>query len=184
MPEEAPLEQTESGLKPAGDGWYVLNVADSAWAVHEAFGSGTTFESREFPFKELGINISVMQPGQPLCLYHGENAQEDFLVLAGECVLLVEGEERPLKTWDFVHSPAWTEHVIVGAGDGPSIVLAVGTRPKPEDDKLLYPKSELAERYGASAEEDTPDPQVAYARFQRARPGRPEYWDELPWAKS
>jgi uncharacterized cupin superfamily protein len=182
MPDEAPLEETESGLQPGGEGWYVLNVADSAWAVSDAFGSGTTFENREFPFKELGINISVMLPGQPLCLYHGENAQEDFLVLAGECVLLVEGEERPLKAWDFVHSPPWTEHVIVGAGDGPSIVLAVGTRPKPEDDKLLYPKSELAERYGASAEEETPSPQEAYARFDRPRPARPDYWDELPWA--
>ena len=184
MPEEAALEQTDSGLKPAGEGWFVLNVAEAAWMVHDAFGSGTVFESREFAFKEFGINISVMQPGQPLCLYHGENAQEDFLVLAGECVLLVEGEERPLKAWDFIHSPPWTEHVIVGAGDGPSIVLAVGTRPKPEDDKLLYPKSELAERYGASATEETPDPREAYARFERPRPGRPEYWDELPWASA
>ena len=182
MPDEAKLEPSESGLKPAGEGWFVVNVADTAWIVSDAFGSGCVFENRDFPFKELGINVSVMQPGQPLCLYHGENAQEDFLVLAGECVLLVEGEERPLKAWDFVHSPPWTEHVIVGAGDGPSIVLAVGTRPKPEDDKLIYPKSELAERYGASAEEETPSPQEAYARFERPRPGRPEYWDELPWA--
>jgi hypothetical protein len=99
-------------------------------------------------------------------------------------VLLVEGEERPLKAWDFVHSPPWTDHVIVGAGSSPSIVLAVGTRPKPEDDKLIYPKSQLAERYGASAEEDTPDPQTAYARFDPPRPGRPDYWDELPWASA
>jgi uncharacterized cupin superfamily protein len=183
MPEEARLEQSDSGLKPASDGWFVVNVADTAWAVHDAFGSGASFESRDAPFKELGININVLQPGQPLCLYHGENAQEDFLVLSGECVLLVEGEERPLRAWDFVHSPPWTEHVIVGAGDELSIVLAVGTRPAPEDDKLLYPKSELAERYGASAEEETPNPQDAYARFNRPQPGRPDYWDRLPWAK-
>ena len=146
-----------------------------------AFGSGCVFESRESaPFPELGINISVMQPGQPLCLYHEEDAQEDFLVLAGECVLLVDGEERPLKAWDFVHSPAGTQHVIVGAGDGLSIVLAVGTRP--ETEKLFYPHSELAERYSASAEADTPEPQEAYARFERPQRERPEYWNDLPWA--
>ena len=181
MPDEARLEQAESGLKPASEGWFVVNVGETAWFEHEAFGSGASFESREFPFDELGININVLRPGQPLCLYHRENAQEDFMILSGEAVLLVEGEERPLKTWDFVHSPPWTEHVIVGAGDGPSIVLAVGTRPG-EDEKLLYPKSELAERYGASAEEDTPNPQEAYSRFNRPQPGRPEYWDDLPWS--
>jgi len=182
MPDEAKLEQAESGLKPGSDGWFVVNVGDAAWYEHEAFGSGASFESREFPFKELGININVLKPGQPLCLYHGENAQEDFLVLQGECVLLVEGEERPLKTWDFVHSPAWTEHVIVGAGDDLSIVLAVGTRPKPEDDKLLYPKSELADRHGAGAAEETSDPQEAYARWERPKPQHPDYWADLPWS--
>lgn len=180
MPEEARLEQAESGLKPASDGWFVVNVGEAAWYEHEAFGSGASFESREFPFKELGININVLKPGQPLCLYHEENAQEDFLLLSGEAVLLVEGEERPLRAWDFVHSPGGTEHVIVGAGDGLAIVVAVGTRPA--DEHLLYPKSELAERHGASAEEDTSDPQEAYARFERPQSGRPAYWNELPWS--
>jgi len=181
MTEEAQLTETEAGLSPAGDGWFVVNVRDTAWLTHHAFGSGCVFESREAaPFPELGINISTIRPGEPICLYHEENAQEDFLVLAGECVLLVNGEERPLRAWDFVHCPARTEHVIVGAGDGPAIVLAVGTRPK--DEQLRYPKSELAAKYGASAEEDTPNPQEAYARFDRPQPGRPEYWDRLPWA--
>jgi uncharacterized cupin superfamily protein len=180
MTEEAQLEETPSGLRPAGDGWFVVNVRDTAWVVHDAFGSGCVFENRQgIEFPDLGINISVVQPGQPLCLYHEEDAQEDFLVLAGECVLLVNGEERPLRTWDFVHSPAGTEHVIVGAGDGPAIVLAAGARPDPE--KLRYPKSELAARYGASAEADTTDPQEAYARFDRPQPARPDYWDALPW---
>jgi uncharacterized cupin superfamily protein len=181
MTEEAQLTETEAGLSPAGDGWFVVNVRDTAWLTHHAFGSGCVFESREAaPFPELGINISTIRPGEPICLYHEENAQEDFLVLAGECVLLVNGEERPLRAWDFVHCPARTEHVIVGAGDGPAIVLAVGMRPKEE--QLRYPKSELAAKYGASAEEDTPNPQEAYARFDRPQPGRPEYWDRLPWA--
>jgi uncharacterized cupin superfamily protein len=181
MTEEAHLEATESGLTPTEDGWFVVNVADTAWMTHHAFGAGCVFENRQgAPFPELGINIGVLQPGEPACLYHEENAQEDFLVLAGECLLLVNGEERPLKTWDFVHSPAGTEHVIVGAGDGPAIVLAVGTRP--EEERLRYPKSELAAGYGASAEEDTPHPEEAYARFDRPEPGRPDYWDSLPWA--
>jgi uncharacterized cupin superfamily protein len=181
MTEEAQLQETPAGLEPASDGWFVVNVRDTAWMTHDAFGSGCVFESRENArFPELGINIGVLQPGQPACLYHEEGAQEDFLVLSGECVLLVNGEERPLRTWDFVHSPAGTEHVIVGAGDGPSVVLAVGTRHEPE--RLRYPASALAANYGASAEKDTADPREAYARFGRAQPGRPEYWDQLPWA--
>src|SRR5947208_1917930 len=116
------------------------------------------------PPSAFGMNSSVVEPGQPLCLYHEESAQEDFLVLAGEALLLVNGEERPLQTWDFVHSPPGTEHVIVGAGDGPAIVLAVGKRP---DEHIHYPKSAVAEKYGASAEADTPNPREAYARFDR-----------------
>jgi uncharacterized cupin superfamily protein len=181
MTTETHLEETPSGLAPGGDGWFVVNVRDTAWLVHEAFGSGCVFENRQVaPFPDFGINISVLEPGEPVCLYHEENAQEDFLVLSGECVLLVNGEERPLRAWDFVHSPAGTEHVIVGAGHGPSIVLAVGTRPDPEH--LRYPLSELAAKYGASAEAETPDPQEAYARFEHPKPGHPDYWDDLPWA--
>lgn len=181
MIEEARLKDTPAGLEPAGGGWFVVNVRDTAWITHDAFGAGCVFESREAaPFPELGINIGVLQPGQPVCLYHEEDAQEDFLVLAGEALLLVNGEERPLRTWDFFHCPAGTEHVIVGAGNGPAVVLAVGARPDPE--RLRYPASELAARYGASAEQETPDPREAYARFERPQPGRPDYWDELPWA--
>ena len=181
MTEEAQLQETSSGLEPVGEGWFVVNVRDTAWMTHDAFGSGCVFESREnAPFPELGINIGVLQPGQPACLYHEERAQENFLVLAGECLLLVNGEERPLRAWDFVHSPAGTEHVIVGAGDGPAIVLAVGARPEPE--RLRYPRSELAARYSASADEDTTEPREAYARFDRPQPARPDYWDQLPWA--
>jgi uncharacterized cupin superfamily protein len=181
MTKEARLEEGPSGASPADDGWFVVSVRDTAWMTHHAFGSGCVFEGREgAPFPEVGINISVMQPGEPLCLYHRENAQEDFLVLAGEARLLVNEEERPLQAWDFFHCPGGTDHVIVGAGDGPAIVLAVGRRPG--DEQLLYPKSELAEKYGASAEADTPDPSEAYSRFERPEPRRPDYWDELPWA--
>ena len=102
------------------------------------------------------------------------------MILAGEAVLLVEGEERPLRAWDFVHCPGNTEHVIVGAGDGLTIVVAVGARP--EDEHILYPKSELAERHGASAEQDTTNPQEAYARWERPQPKHPDYWNDLPWS--
>jgi uncharacterized cupin superfamily protein len=160
--------------------WFTVNVRDAAWGTHEDFGSACRFETRESPFTELGINIRVLQPGQPNCLYHSESAQEGFLVLAGECLLLVDGVERPLEAWDFVHCPAGTEHVFVGAGDRPCAILMVGVRQP--DEKLFYPKSELAGRYGASAEADTPDPDEAYAPYPPPKEGRPEGWDTLPWA--
>jgi uncharacterized cupin superfamily protein len=177
---EARLEDSGSGLAPASDGWFVVNVRDTQWVTTKTFGSGCNFESREFFFPQLGFNISVLEPGEPNCLYHSESQQEAFLVLSGECKLLVDGEERLLRAWDFFHCPAGTQHVFVGAGDGPCAILMAGVRT--EDEKLLYPVSELAERYGASAEEETPDPQTAYARFERPAPGRPPYWNRLPWS--
>jgi uncharacterized cupin superfamily protein len=86
--------------------WFVVNVRDARWRTHETFGASCRFEMPETPFEQLGINIRVLQPGQPNCLYHSESLQEDFLVLAGQCLLLVDGEERPLQAWDFVHCPA------------------------------------------------------------------------------
>jgi uncharacterized cupin superfamily protein len=128
--------------------WFVVNASDARWLVNDTFGAYTRFESEDARFEQVGINISVLQPGQPMALYHGEEDQEDFLVLSGTAVLVVEGEERPLKAWDFVHCPPWTEHVIVGAGDGPCAVLAVGAR---AHKGLVYPVSDVAGRYRASA---------------------------------
>ena len=177
---QAPLEDAGAGLAPTGDGWFVVNVRDTEWLTSQNFGSGCVFESRDASFPQFGINVSVLEPGRPNCLYHSEDAQEAFLVLSGECKLLVEGSERELKTWDFFHCPPGVEHVFVGAGDGPCVVLMVGARS--EDEKLFYPVSELAQRYDASAEADTPDPGIAYARFERPAKARPPYWAELPWA--
>jgi uncharacterized cupin superfamily protein len=129
-------------------GWFVLNARDAHWLDNDAFGAYMRLEQDE-RFEQVGVNISVLQPGQPMCLYHGEEDQEDFLVLSGEGALLIEGEERPLRAWDFVHCPPWTEHVIVGAGAAPLVVLAVGAR---QHEGVVYPVSELAARYGASAE--------------------------------
>ena len=175
MADEAQLEQTENGLVPEGDGWFVVNARDARWWHHDTFGSAVTFEG-EARFPDFGINIQVLEPGQPNCMYHGENAQENFLVLAGECLLLVEGEERPLKQWDFVHCPPWTQHVFVGAGDGPCAILMVGARPQPEE--LLYPVSEVARKHGAGVEQETPSAQEAYEAYQ-PRPEEGPYRDGL-----
>jgi uncharacterized cupin superfamily protein len=165
---EAKLVAADGGLAPEGEGWYVLNAREAGWLHSDEFGSACTFEG-DVRFREFGINISVLEPGQPACLYHAEQAQEDFLVLAGECLLLVEGEERPLRQWGFFHCPAGTEHVLVGAGTGPALVLAAGTRK--EEENILFPVSELAQRYGASAEQETTDPREAYAPFAKPSHG-------------
>jgi uncharacterized cupin superfamily protein len=162
MVPEAPLEPAGGGLAPAADGWFVLNAREARWLEGD-FGAYTRFEG-EPKFTRLGINIGVLAPGQPACMYHGEDEQEDFLVLSGECLLLIEGQERRLKQWDFVHCPAWTEHVFVGAGEGPCVVLAVGTR---SGGDVIYAASELAHRHRAGVKRDTPDPDEAYAQ---ARP--------------
>src|SRR6476619_624892 len=164
MVPEAPMEDGPGGKRPAGEGWFVLNVRDAAWIHNEKFGAGATFEGADH-FPHYGINIQVVWPGQPNCYYHAEEGQEDFLVLSGECILLVEGEERRLRAWDLVHCPPWTEHVFVGAGDGPCVFLGVGGRAQQD---IVYPISELAARHGASVEKETPDPKKAYAPFGRS----------------
>jgi uncharacterized cupin superfamily protein len=128
--------------------WFVVNARDAKWLDNAKFGAYTRFE-RDGRFEQLGINVSVLQPGQPMCLYHGEADQEGFLVLAGEATLLIEGEERALRQWDYVHCPPWTEHVLVAAGAEPCVVLAVGAR---QHKGVVYPLSDLALRHGAGAE--------------------------------
>jgi uncharacterized cupin superfamily protein len=183
---EAPLEDNGSGLAPTGEGWFVVNVREAQWLISEGgdlkpSGSECPFESGRAPFPQLGIRLHVLPPGEPNGLYHREDKQEDFLVLAGECVLLVEGEERRLRAWDFVHCPAGTEHIFVGAGDGPCTILMAGARG--DDWNAVYPVSELAARYDASAEAESANPDDVYSgRFEPSRRGRPSYWNRLPWA--
>jgi uncharacterized cupin superfamily protein len=182
---EAPLEDSGSGLAPAGDGWFVVNVRDAQWLTSEngekrPSGSECVFESRDFWFRQYGVRLHVLEPGEPNGLYHAESAQEDFLVLSGECTLLVEGEERVLRQWDFFHSPPETEHIFVGAGDAPCVIFMVGARS--EDEKIRYPVSEVAARHGASADKETSNPEEAYADFEPSRRARPSYWNRLPWA--
>ena len=167
MVPEAPLEKTKNGLELAGEGWFVVNARDLRWFESE-LGLYTLFDSEAARFEEVGFNIGILRPGEPNCMYHAEEAQEDFLVLAGECLLIVEGEERHLKAWDFVHCPAWTEHVFVGAGEGPCVVVGVGARRKGRG--LRYPVNETALKHGAGVEEETSDGSVAYARFAEDKP--------------
>jgi uncharacterized cupin superfamily protein len=159
---EAKMKKVSGGLTPATDGWFVLNAADALWWHHEVGGSFTSFENRdEHRFQHFGIGIHVLQPGEPNARYHAEEAQEAFLVLSGECLLIVEGEERLLKQWDFFHCPPGTYHITVGAGDGPCAILMAGARNVP--DVTDYPASELAARYGAEAPWPTATPQEAYS---------------------
>ena len=180
----ARLEDAGSGLVPVTPGWFVVNAEQAAWVENDAFGARCVFESSprvlaERPelepqrFEQLGITLTVIQPGKPSGLYHSESAQEDFLVLAGECVALIEGEERPLRRWDFVHCPPGTEHSFVGAGAGPCVLLMVGARL--EGKALFYPRSELALRHHGGVEEGTASPRDAYAPFPQWRLGRSEW---------
>jgi quercetin dioxygenase-like cupin family protein len=191
MVEEARLEDVGSGLAPVSPGWFVVNAADAAWLRNDSFGGRCYFESNgrvfaERPddepqmFAETGFTLAVLEPGKPTGMFHAESAQEDFLVLAGTCLLLVEEEERPLKAWDFVHCPAGTRHTFVGTGDGPCVIFMTGARR--EGKTLLYPVAEHALAHGAGVETETPNPREAYAPFAHWRLGRPDAWRELPWA--
>jgi uncharacterized cupin superfamily protein len=178
MVPEAPLEQTEAGLMPAGKGWFVLNARDARWRHREGQGerlsfTGSTHFELEAYFPQVGVNLNLLGPGEPMAMYHWEDDQEDFLVLHGEALLIVEGQERALRRWDFVHCPPGTQHTIVGAGDAPCLVLAVGSRVhvgRPEWG--AYTVDEAALRHGAGVEEETTDATQAYARFPEAEPTR------------
>jgi uncharacterized cupin superfamily protein len=190
MIEEARLEDVGSGLTPVSAGWFVVNVGEAAWLRNDAFGGRCVFESNgrvlaeradlePQMFGDMGLTLAVLEPGRPSGMYHAESAQENFLVLAGECLLLIEEQERPLRAWDFVHCPSGTHHTFVGTGDGPCAIFMTGARV--EGRTLLYPRSETALAHGAGVEADTESPFEAYASFTHWRLGRPDAWAELPW---
>jgi len=167
---EAELVTTERGLVPQGQGWFVINARETQWWERPGRGVLCEFEGAGFEgatdFEQLGINVTVLGPGQPLGMYHWEADQEDFLVLAGEALAIVEGEERPMGQWDFLHCPAGTRHTIVGSGDGPCIVLAVGARVHSTGAEWGgYVVDGAASRHNAGVRRDTTDPDEAYARF-------------------
>jgi uncharacterized cupin superfamily protein len=171
---EASAADTPYGRYVTSAGWFVLNLGD-ALAVRNREKGGATYpiESQEHPFDDIGVHLRVLWPGDPNALYHAEGAQEGFLVLSGECTLIVEDEERRLRQWDYFHCPAGTRHVLVGAGAEPCSILMIGARP---DEPIRYPVSEVAARYGASVAAETEVPDEAYADW----PGDYEPV-RLPW---
>jgi uncharacterized cupin superfamily protein len=170
---EAQFETTDAGLVAKEGGWYVLNARATRWYYVEGRGAFCDFEGdAEFP--QLGINVQVLAPGEAMAMYHWEADQEDFLIVSGEALLIVEGEERPLRAWDFVHCPPNTKHTIVGAGAAPCIVIAAGARQHQDGpDWGGYSVDEVALRHGAGVEEETNEPEKAYAAV-RARYGMRE----------
>ena len=169
---EAALEQTEYGLVPKGDGWFVVGARDARWLERPGRGLRCGFEG-EPAFPQIGVGLYVLEPGEPIGVYHWEADQEDFLVLAGAALLIVEGEERALARWDFVHCPAGANHIIIGAGDSPCVVLAVGARENSRrGDWGGYRVDRTALRHGVGVERETSDVDEAYARFRAPRPTR------------
>jgi quercetin dioxygenase-like cupin family protein len=173
---EAPLERSEHGLMPVGDGWFVLNGREAEWRIWPGRGKWPRLEGGQPRFTQLGLGLTVLEPGEPMAMYHWERDQEDFLVLHGEALAIIDGEERPLRKWDLLHCPAGTRHTIVGAGDGPCVVFSVGAREKTmardADGRLgarpgwgAYPLDQAALRRGAGVEEETRNKSAANARF-------------------
>lgn len=191
MVEEARLEEVGSGLAPASPGWFVVNVGDAAWVQNDAFGYRCVFESSRRvlsertdlepqQFVQTGFTLAVLEPGKPTGMYHAESCQEDFLVLAGTCLLVVEDQERPLRAWDFVHCAAGTHHTFVGTGDQPCLIFMTGARGPGKT--IVYPRSKTARAHNAGVETETKAPAEAYAPFTPWRLGRPKAWADLPWA--
>jgi uncharacterized cupin superfamily protein len=172
MVPEAQLEETGAGLAATGEGWFVVNAKDALWYHAEGRPALCILEGRA-NFDQLGINICVLWPGQPMAMYHWEADQEDFLVLSGEALLVVEGQERPLRPWDFVHCPPGTGHVFVGAGEGPCVLLCASSRQFQKDGPWgWYVADETAGRHGAAPEEDTQDTTAAYRKVPSAQQTR------------
>jgi uncharacterized cupin superfamily protein len=175
---EAKLEQTEAGLVPASAGWFVMSARDARWFHKPGRGDSLPltgcdeFEAETF-FPMLGMSIQVLGPGEPNSMYHWETEQEDFLVLAGEALLIVEGQERRLRQWDFVHCPPETQHVFVGAGGGPCVILAASSRQFQASGPWgFYTVDEAARRHGACSAQETQDHDVAYAQVAPSQPAR------------
>jgi quercetin dioxygenase-like cupin family protein len=166
---EAPVRMSKNGLVVDGEGWFVINARDSRWKEEGPLGAYCSFEGkRRFP--HFGINISVLGPGERMGMYHRENGQEAFLVIAGECTLIVEGKERQLAQWDFFYCAPQTEHIIVTSDKQSAIVLAVGARGRGVGGGVVYTVSKAAARYGASVLRETTEPVIAYAKV----------WAKLP----
>ena len=192
MVKEAHLEAVDSGLAPVTPGWFIVNARDAAWMNNDHTGGVCIFEADDFVLRgrpdleeyvkpRAGFTLRVLHPGRPGGMYHAESVQEDFLVLLGECVLIIEDEERHLRAWDFVHCPPGTAHTFVGCGDGPCVIVATGNRDFEDTFWREYRRSEVAHRYGASPETSGEEANAPWGGQWHV--ARPERWDELPWAE-
>jgi uncharacterized cupin superfamily protein len=157
---EAAIEETPAGRVPADDGWFILNLEEIAWAAVPGGGMWCVFESPNARSALLGIGVHILWPGETPGYYHAESEQEGFLVLSGECIAVVEGVERRMGPWDYLHSPPGTAHITVGAGDGPCAILMVGTRR--EDDWTRYLPDPVAARHGAAVAEESDSAREVY----------------------
>ena len=175
---QAQLVETDRGLVPKGDGWFVLNAREAEWwTLRTGGGVLCDFEGEGVGgagyFPQFGINLTLLEPGRSMTMYHWEVDQEDFLVLSGEALLVIEGEERTIRQWDFVHCPLGTNHAIVGAGTAPCLVVAVGARERPKAQQWgAYTVDATALLHGAGVESETTRGSEAYARFPRSEPTR------------
>src|SRR5512133_3617241 len=173
---EAKIEDTDTGKMPADDGWFILNLSEIGWETLPGGGTWCVFESPAARSQTLGIGVHILEKGETPGFYHEENQQEGFLVLSGECIAIVEGEERRMGPWDYLHCPPGTCHITIGAGDKPCAILMVGTRSP--DETTLYPVDEVAAKYSAAVEEETDSAEVAYR-------GRPPFTKvRFPWRGS
>jgi uncharacterized cupin superfamily protein len=158
---EAEIVAGEHGDVPRGEGWYVLNAARAAWQIAPpGFGGADLSFEGDARFADFGFHLGVLSPGEPTGMYHSEDNQEGFLVLSGECLAVVEGEERVLRAWDYLHCPAGTPHILVGGGSGPCVVLGIGSR---HADGTVYLPDPVAARHGAAVAAQTESPAEAYA---------------------
>ena len=162
---EARLRETETGLVPEGEGWFVLNLREATWTERSARGGTWVAFEAEGVRQQFGIGVHILMPGDAPGRYHAESDQEGFLVLAGECILVVEGEERRLRQWDFFHCPPGTAHIMIGAGEEPCPILMVGARtPGKVIDYLVDP---VAAKHDAVVPQPTRSPRDAYADLDR-----------------
>jgi uncharacterized cupin superfamily protein len=160
--EEAKLTQTETGCDPEGDGWFIRNLDEVTWERLPDNGTWHVFGAADAPFTQFALGPHILMPGEANGMYHAESSeQEGFLVLAGECVAVVEGEERRMRQWDYLHCPPGTHHITIGAGDGPCAILMIGGRSA--ENTVTYPVDPVAARHGASVKQETNDPKEAYA---------------------
>ena len=157
----ARIDETPTGRVPAEEGWWVLNLAEIGWESVPGGGTWCAFEAPGARSPTLGIGVHVLQPGETPGMSHAESDQEGFLVLSGECVAIVEGQERRMGPWDYLHCPPGTAHITIGAGEGPCAIVMVGTR-SPEA-TIRYVAEPAAARYGAAVAADTDAPAEAYA---------------------